>query len=70
MTFYKVVTPDKTFRINGYVQTIEDELYTQKEYEKFSKPDKYGKYLKQEWLEKIEHPKNKTYWMFGARFAF
>lgn len=40
---------------------VQNELYTQKEKDKYDISDKY--------LQKIDVKKNQTYWMFGARFA-
>lgn len=69
MKFYRVKVDGKMFRRNTYIQTIAGELFTAKEVEKYSKPDKYGYKLKLEWLEPIEVSRNKTHWFFGARFA-
>lgn len=46
----------------GYVrEVIADELYTEKEKEKFCLP--IG------WCEKVNISRKKTYWFFGARFC-
>lgn len=69
MQYYKVVVPDKLFRFNGYMQTVQSELFTPGEFRQYSKPDRYGLCLKPEWLEAIDVKKTNTYWFFGARFA-
>ena len=69
MKFYRVKTAGKAFRHSDYMETIAGELFTEKEVENYSKPDKYGYKLKLEWLEPVEVSRNKTHWFFGARFA-
>jgi len=61
MKFYKVkkeADQKRNAKINLY---IKDELFTEKEVEKYS--------LNKNFLEVVEVKKNKTYWFFGARFA-
>lgn len=69
MKFYRVKVDGKVFRRSDYMQTIAGELFTAKEVEKYSKPDKYGYKMELEWLEPVEVSRNKTHWFFGARFA-
>lgn len=69
MLYYRVKTPDKLYRVNGYLQTIAGELYTPKEVEKYSVPDKHGCKMHAEWLEPVNLPKRNVYWAFGARFG-
>ena len=69
MRFYRVKIDGKIFRLTAYMQTIRNELFTEKEVEKYSKPDKHGYRMKLEWLEPVEVSRNKTHWLFGARFA-
>lgn len=69
MKFYRVKIEGKIFRRAAYMQTIRNELFTEKEVEKYSKPDKHGYRMKLEWLEPVEVSRNKTHWLFGARFA-
>lgn len=69
MKFYRVKIAGKAFRHSDYMETIAGELFTAKEVEKYSKPDKYGCKMKLEWLEPVEVSRNKTHWAFGARFA-
>ena len=66
MTYYKV----KLFADNKYWNPrlrngeiyIADELYTPKEVEKHN--------LNMDYLEEVNVSRKKTYWFFGARFAF
>ena len=69
MLYYRVIKPDMLFRFNGYMQTISNELFTQAEFDKYSKPDKFGCKLDLKWLEPVNLPKNQTYFAFGARFC-
>lgn len=69
MKFYRVKVAGKRFHICNYMETIAGELFTEKEVEKYSKPDKYGCKMRLGWLEPVEIPRNKTHWLFGARFA-
>lgn len=69
MIFYRVKTENKLYRVNGYLKTVKNEIYTQKELNKLAVPDRAGCFLRQEWLEEVNIPKNKTYWFFGARFG-
>ena len=48
---------------------IENELYTEKEYEKYSIPEKRTNLrMRPEWFEKIELTRKDVFWSFGARF--
>lgn len=69
MLYYKVKTPDKLYRFNGYLQTVPNELYTPAEVKRYSVPDKHGCRMRPEWLEPVEVSKKRVYWFFGARFA-
>lgn len=69
MIYYKVKKPDMLFRFNGYLQTIPNEIFTPAEVKRYSKPDKHGCRLRDEWLEPVNISKNKVHWFFGARFA-
>ena len=70
MLYYRVKTPDKLYRFNGYLQTVRNELYTSKEIEKYSVPDKHGLKMRLEWLEPVEISKKRVYRFFGARFEY
>ena len=69
MLYYKVKTPDKLYRFNGYLQTVPNELYTPAEVKRYSVPDKHGCKMCSEWLEPVNISKRRIYWFFGARFA-
>lgn len=69
MLYYKVKTPYKLYRFNGYLQTVPNELYTPAEVKRYSVPDKRGCRLRPEWLEPVNISKRRVYWFFGARFA-
>ena len=69
MLYYKVKTPDKLYRFNGYLQTVTNELYTPAEVKRYSVPDKHGYKMRPEWLEPVNVSKWRVYWFFGARFA-
>ena len=69
MLYYKVKTPDKLYRFNGYLQTVPNELYTPAEVKRYSVPDKHGCRMRPEWLEPVNISKRRVYWFFGARFA-
>lgn len=69
MTYYRVIVPDKLYRLSGYYQTIGGELFTPAEYRRYSTPDKYGCKLRAEWVEQVQVSQHNTYWFFGARFA-
>ena len=69
MKFYRVKVGGKIFRRATYMETVVNELFTPKEVEKYSKPDKYGCKMRLDWLEPVEISRNKTHWLFGARFA-
>lgn len=69
MLYYKVKTPDKLYRFNGYLQTVPNELYTPAEVKRYSVPDKHGYKMRPEWLEPVNISKRRVYWFFGARFA-
>lgn len=69
MLYYKVKTPDKLYRFNGYLQTVSNELYTPTEVKRYSVPDKHGYKMRPEWLEPVNISKRRVYWFFGARFA-
>ena len=69
MLYYRVIKPDMLFRFNGYMQTIQNELFTQYEVSKYSKSDKFGYKLDHKWLEPVNIPKNQIYFAFGARFG-
>lgn len=46
MLYYKVKTPDKLYRFNGYLQTVPNELYTPAEVKLFArKPDETDREL-------------------------
>ena len=68
MLYYKVKTPDKLYRFNGYLQTVPNELYTPAEVKRYSVPDKYGYKMRPEWLKPVNISKRRVYWFFGARF--
>lgn len=70
MLYYRVKTPDKLYRFNGYLQTVRNELYTPKEIAKYSVPDKHGLKMRLEWLEPVKVSKKRIYWCFGARFEY
>ena len=60
MTYYRVIPKyDQNRRKDGSI-LIKEELYTEKELKRFQIPS--GK------CEKIELPKSKVYFSFGARF--
>ena len=69
MLYYKVKTPDKLYRFDGYLQTVSNELYTPAEVKRYSVPDKHGYKMCPEWLEPVNISKRRVYWFFGARFA-
>ena len=47
---------------------IADELFTEREYSLYSVPDKANRYIRPEWIERIELTRNDVYHAFGARF--
>lgn len=61
MLFYKITADaDQQPRRDGSI-LVADELYTPKEVEQFK--------IKPQFYEVVEVPKDKVYYMFGARFA-
>ena len=70
MLYYKVIVPDKVYRFNGYLQTINNELFTPAEFRRLSSPDKFGCKLRPEWVKAVSHSRKRTYWFFGARFGY
>ena len=61
MKYYKIKEEcDNKRRSDGSI-LIKNELYTEKEKEKFNIPNNF--------CEVVEISKNKIYWFFGARFA-
>ena len=58
-------------RGGGDLRCIANELFTEKEYEKYSQPEKKtGLHLRPEWMEKVELTRAQTVRMFGARFEY
>lgn len=47
---------------------IADELFTEREYKLYSIPDKANRYIRLEWIERVELARNDVYRAFGARF--
>lgn len=53
------------------LRCVAGELFTEKEYEKYSLPEaKTGLRLRPEWLEKVELTRAQTVKSFGARFEY
>lgn len=69
MLYFQVTTPDKVFRFNGYLQTVGRELFTAREFERYSAPDKYGCRLRREWVRPVNVSPRRVFFFFGARFA-
>lgn len=61
MKYYQVLPKYDNYRLPKMLIYIENELFTEKEVEKYGVNKKYCK--------EVEIPKNQTYWAFGARFA-
>ena len=61
MKYYKV-KPEFDSKYIGQHVLVADELYTSKEMEKL--------HIKHNCCEVVEISRNKTYWFFGARFAY
>lgn len=62
MTYYRVLPKYDNKRYNSSDFVIANELYTEKEMEKYGIPYKY--------TEKINHSKKRVYFFFGARFEY
>ena len=53
------------------LRCVADELFTEREYEKYSQPEKKtGLCLRPEWLERIELTRAQIYTSFGVRFGY
>ena len=61
MKYYQVLPKYDNYRLPKMFIYIKDELFTEKEVEKYGVNKKYCK--------EVEIQKNQTYWAFGARFA-
>ena len=61
MKYYQVLPQYDNYRLPKMLIYIKDELFTEKEVEKYGVNKKYCK--------EVEILKNQTYWAFGARFA-
>ena len=68
MIYYKVkVSADQTIKnVKKYDVLVKNELYTERELRKFA--PEWSVYVST-YFDKIEIPRKKTYWAFGARFA-
>lgn len=62
MIYYKILSKYDNKHYNNSDFVIANELYTEKEMEKYGIPYKYA--------EKINHSKKQIYFFFGARFAY
>lgn len=69
MLYYRIKTSDKLYRRRGYLQTVQNELYTPAEVKRYCIPDEYGCKMCPEWLEPVQISKRKICWFCGARFA-
>lgn len=69
MLYYQVKKADKLSRLDGYIQTVANELFTPAEYRKYSQPDRHGYRLRPEWVRPVEVSRKRVYWFFGARLA-
>lgn len=61
MTYYKVLQKYDNYRLPKRLIYVGNELFTEREVKL------YG--VNKDYCEKVEIPKNKVYWMFGARFS-
>lgn len=62
MTYYRILPKYDNKRYNNSDFVIANELYTEKEMEKYGIPYEYA--------EKVNHSKKRVYFFFGARFGY
>lgn len=62
MTYYRVKKEYDNVWCDGCRFLVKNELYTQKEVERFRIPEEY--------LVKVEEKESETFFVFGARFSY
>lgn len=62
MTYYRILPKYDNKRYNNSDFVVANELYTEREMEKYGIPYEYA--------EKINHSKKRVYFFFGARFEY